>query len=585
MASATPDYVEIAINYAQNAVKDKKGERFCLLIRRAGERFLNDLERSQLDSCDFYFDDWYANDACDFISKLPHVEGKWTTPTIELHNSHVFFLVQLFGFRKIEPIIINDDDGPWEFHPRRYTSALFAVARKNAKSTLAAGIMIYCQCCEPEDGAQLITAATTYDQASIIFKIAKAMIQKTSDLREEFGVETWAKAITREEVNSTFKALHAKASTQDGLNPSHTALDEIHAHKTSDLLNVLTSAAGARANPLWLYTTTEGYINPGPWGDLRHFAKQILMGRFGNDADHFLVSFYGLDSEDKTLGIKADSEFDETKWIKANPLLDVNPYLMEAIRKESVEAKQMPSKLAEFRIKRCNRQSATGDGWIDILKWDQCAGHVPIKKLKTVPCWGGLDLASTRDFTSMRLVWKLDDILYTIGWRFVPEAAVAQRTERNTVPYQSWVEEGLLIQTEGDVTDYQVIEDKILKVNEFFNVQQWGYDRWNATDLVNRLVAQDVPMIEFVQGPKSYHPAMQALERAYIPGKLRHGGDKVLNWCASNLVARYDNNRNMAPDKKNSADKIDDMTALLMPIGLCVTEEPEKEKEYQLIIV
>jgi phage terminase large subunit-like protein len=92
-------------------------------------------------------------------------------------------------------------------------------------------------------------------------------------------------------------------------------------------------------------------------------------------------------------------------------------------------------------------------------------------------------------------------------------------------------------------------------------------------------------MIEFIQGPKSYHPAMQALERFYMSGNLAHGGDQLLNWCASNLVARHDQNMNMAPDKKKSADKIDDITALLMAIGVVIGEEEEKEPEYDLFFV
>lgn len=129
-------------------------------------------------------------------------------------------------------------------------------------------------------------------------------------------------------------------------------------------------------------------------------------------------------------------------------------------------------------------------------------------------------------------------------------------------------------QTEGDVTDYAVIEAAVLEARERFNLQVVAFDSWNARDLVNRLMAEEVPMIEFVQGPKSYHPAMQALEMAYISGQLAHGGDPVLTWCASNLVARRDQNLNMAPDRKRSADKIDDMAALLMAIGVsCETVE------------
>lgn len=539
------------------------------MIRQAAQRFIDDLKRAKKKNCKFYFDDWHANDVCDFIEKLPQVEGKWDTPNIVLHPAQCFLLVQLFGFR-------NKKDGS-----RRFTSALYATARKSGKSTLAAAIQIYCLCCEDENGAQVISAATTYPQAAIIFNIAKKMVEREHELRDAFGLEVWAKAISRAETLSSFKAIHAKASTQDGLNPSHVTLDEIHAHKSADLLNVLSSAAGARSSPLFLYVTTEGYANPGPWADQRNFVKKILDGVFeAETVDHYLAIFFAIDDEDKNHGIRGDDEFDEKCWVKANPLIDVNPHLLPAIRKEATEAQAMPSKLAEFRIKRLNRSSATGDGWINLMKWQACNGPVDLELLKSVPCYGGLDLSSTTDITSLRLVWEVEGQYLTHGWRWLPADAVAQRTERGMNFYASWVEQGFIEQTDGDVVDYAVIEKRILWAFEQFNIQNIGYDRWNAIDLVNRLVNAKIPLIEFVQGPRSYHPAMQALEKIYISRQLSHGGDPVLRWCASNIVARRDQNLNMAPDKKKSADKIDDMTALLMAIG--ISQTPEEKPEYGL---
>lgn len=551
-ASSQPDYVAVATAFAKAAAADKGGKKFGRKMRLAGQRFLNDLKRAKAKGAPFRFSPDHANHACWWIEQLPHVEGKWETPEIRLHPSHVFFVVQLFGFRK--------PDGN-----RRFTSALFAVARKNAKSTLSAGILLYCECCENEEGAQVISAATTFPQASIIFGVAKRMVEKTPDLRDAYGLEVFAKSIARWETGASFKPIHAKASTQDGLNPSHVGLDEIHAHKTPDLLNVLTSAAGARSNPLFLYTTTEGYTNPGPWGEIRQFAKQLLEGVFGETADHFLAVFFAVDDE--------DGDFDERAWAKANPLIDVNPHLLAAIRKEAVEAKAMPSKLAEFQIKRLNRPAAVANGWVLLPKWLACNGPVDLEALRDVPCWGGLDLASTRDLTSLRLVWKVGDFLLTWGRRWVPSSAVASRTERGTVPYAGWVAAGYLEQTEGEVTDYAVIEQAVLEVHERFNLQSMAFDRWNATEMVGRLIQAEVPMVEFVQGTKSYHPAMQELERAYIGGKFAYGDDPVLPWCASNLVARRDVNMSMAPDKKKSADKIDDMTALLMAVGVSLTPD------------
>jgi len=552
------NFIQIAKTYARKAIADKKNKRHGKWIRQAAKRFLDDLKRISKKDCSFFFDKKEAEKACRFIERLHHVEGVWDTPNIILHPSQIFFIVQLFGFR-------NKGTGT-----RRFTSALYATARKSGKSTIAAGILLYCLCCENEVGAQVISAATTFPQASIIFNVAKRMAEKNSDLRDFFSLECWAKAISRFETGSSFKPIHAKASTQDGLNPSHVGLDEIHAHKTADLLNVLTSAAGARSNPLWLYTTTEGYTSPGPWGEIRDFAKKLLDGVFGYDADHFLALFWAVDED--------DNEFDETCWVKANPLIDVNPHLLTAIRKEAVEAKQMPSKLAEFRIKRLNRPAASADGWIDLVAWQKCSGDVDLDWLAEYPCYGGLDLAATTDLCAFRLVWNVEETIYTYGWRWCPESAVAYRTERGTVPYAAWVTSGAIKQTDGNVVDYSIIEADVKAACERFKVKSIGFDRWNASDLVNRLTESDIPLIEFVQGTKSYHPAMQELERAYIAGNLRHGGDPVLNWCASNIVARRDQNLNMAPDKRKSADKIDDMCALLMAVGLLVgTTAPEED--------
>lgn len=559
--SESRDYISIAKEYAKQAVKDKKRKRFGRWVRLAAKRFLDDLKRAKQKNNSFYFDESLAIDACDFIEKLPHVEGKWDTENVILHDSHVLFVVCLFGFR--------NRDGT-----RRFTTALFAVARKNAKSFLCSAILLYCYCCEDEEGPQVVSAATTGSQARIVFNVAKRIVEKTPDLQEAFTLEPFANSIARYDVGGSFKPINAKASTQDGLNPSHTGIDEIHAHKTHDLLNVLKSAAGARRNPLFLYTTTEGYESPGPWSEIRHFAKQLLEGIV--EADHFLVLYFALDDEDKANGITQDDDFDESKWIKANPLMEVNPLLLKEIKKEAIEAKQMPGRHAEFKIKRLNRQSSVVGGWVNLVEWKKCGGTVDLEWLKQFPCHGGLDLSSTRDLTSFRLVWNIDGVIYTHGWRFVPEYAVKFRTERGLVPYHSWVESGNLIEAGEDVVDYDVVENQILEVNENFNLVAIGSDPWNAKQLVKNLRSADIEVIDFIQGPKSYHPAMQELEKAYASGNFVHGNDPVLNWNASNIVARTDQNMNTAPDKKKSIEKIDDMVALLEAVGISMDVETEK---------
>ena len=561
--SSAGDYVDQAVDYAIQAIADVGRQKFCDLIRAAARRFLGDLIDAG-EGQPFMFDRAAANEICWFVEQMPHVEGEWDSPNIKLHPSHTFFLVQLFGFKR--------PDGN-----RRFTSALFAVARKNAKSTVAAPVGLYLL--SPLDGQvgpQVISGATTGDQARIIWSIAKRMAMKEHELREAFDFECLANAIVCNENGGTFRPINAKASTQDGLNPSAVLLDEIHAHKTADLVNVLDSAGGARRSRLFLYTTTEGYTSAGPWAELRAYAKNLLSGTV--EADHFLACFYQLDDDDDI--------HDETKWIKANPLIDVNPALLDAIRKDSIDARAMPSKLAEFRIKRCNREAVAADSWLDLVAWDECGNAVDLDWLSGFPCYGGIDLASTSDINAMRLYWEIDGGGYTAGWNWCPRDAAEQLTLSGTPRYSGWVEQGLIKQTPGNMADYAVIENDLLELYERFDIQKIAYDPWNAADLVNRLVDQGLPMVQFIQGGKSYHPAMQHAERKYKSGKLSHGGDTLLRWALGNVVPRYDANMNQSPDKKRSPEKIDPACALFMACGAFISENDESiDEKYEVLTV
>lgn len=524
----------------------------------AARRFLRDLERALGPRPPFKFSASWANRACAFIETLPHVEDTWDTENLVLEPPQIFFVVQLFGFRVPSG--------------RRYTEALYCIARKNAKSTLAAAILVTCLCLENVPGAQLLTAATTGDQARIVWGIAKKMVHARPQLKETFGVETFSKAIARYDTGSTMRAINSKASTQDGLNPSHTTLDEIHAHKTADLLNVLRSAAGGRGNPLWMFTTTEGYENAGPWTDLRNFARMILQRVLR--ADHFLALIFALDEEDE------EDLFNESKWVKANPLITTNLKLRDAIRKESIDARAMPSAMAEFRIKRCNLQSSVAKGWVQLSKYMRCGGTLPDEELIGAPCYGAFDLSSTTDMTSWWMLFLVKGLFVLRGRYWVPEAAVAYRTERKTVPYASWVQQGLITQTAGEVVDYDIVKRDILEDWALFAPRKISYDPWNAASVANDLAAEGLPIEQFIQGPKSYHPAMKAFEIAYLSGRLRHASNPVLRWNFANMVARYDSNMNMAPDKKRSADKIDGGQCVIMTFGLAETDDAAGFDQY-----
>ncbi len=539
-------------------LEDTTGKWTGKLLRLAARRFLKDLTHSLSRRPRFVFSATKANAHCAFIEQLPHIEGDWESPLIVLQPAQIFFVAQLFGFRK--------HNGT-----RRFSEVVFATARKNAKTTLAAAVLLSCYCLEKENGAQVISAATTGGQARIVWKVAKEMVERLPDLRATFELEAFANTITRYDTAGVFRPINSKASTQDGLNPSHVNLDEVHAHKNPDLLNVLRSAAGARKNPLWLYTTTEGYESPGPWPELREMSKRVLQGVV--EADHFLAVLWMMDEE--------DNELDESKWAKANPLIDVNPLILDEMRKQAVNAANMPSARAEFRIKRCNLPASSARSWVHLPKWNRCSQPVDLDYLETIgaPCWAALDMASTTDMTAWRLLWLLEGQWYTWGRYWVPDDQVKQRTEANRVSYAGWVEDGHITQTSGDVTDYDQVLAEIRADAARFRPRKIGYDPWNAASLVNSLTADGLPMELFVQGYKSYNPAMKECERAYVSGLLHHGGDPVLRWNVSNVVPSYDSNMSIKPDRKRSADKIDGACALFMAFGLAIGEQDEGDAE------
>ncbi|HUD91223.1 terminase large subunit [Sphingobium sp.] len=239
------DYVAIAIAYAKAAVADKKQKRHCKMVRQACQRHLDDLKRAKTKDFPYTYSPWHGNDVCDFIEKLPHIEGNWCKcpdaaegyhddrcGCIDLEPAQIFILSTVFGWRR-------KDNGL-----RRFTMVYEEVARKNAKSTKTAGVSLYCLCCESETGPQILTVATTFDQAKKVFHPAKRMVEKLPALQDAFGIIPWAKSITCGENGGYMQPLHAKSKSQDGHNPHLVTLDEFHAHKDRGLY-----AIEAKNNP------------------------------------------------------------------------------------------------------------------------------------------------------------------------------------------------------------------------------------------------------------------------------------------------------------------------------------------------
>lgn len=548
------NYCQIAYEYAQEAVKDKKGKKFCKWVRLAAQRHIDDLKKRG-SNWHYQFDPWHANDVCDFIEKLPHVAGSWDSETITLEAPQIFMLVCVFGWRK-------KSDGT-----RRFTRVYIEMARKNAKSTLTAGVALYCLCCEGEVGPEIIVAATTGEQAQKVFRPAWLMAKRTEALREAFLLSVWGsdkypKSITCEENGGFIQPINSKSSTQDGWNPHVGILDELHAHKDRGLFDVIRSAFGSRKNPLLWTITTAGYFLDGVCYEQRKLVINILKGAV--EADHYFGIIYTLD--------EGDDEFDERVWIKANPMLGVSVSLDE-LRGFAKEALASPESMGELKTKRLNIWTTSKDAWLNYEIWKLCNGPVSLANAKGLPVYAGLDLAATKDITAFVLTWLEEERLKVFCRFYLPEETVQPRTERNSLPYQMWVDQGYITVTPGAALDHEFIEKDIRDYLSRFDIEEIGFDKWNAIQLANNMIEEGATMVEMIQGPKTFHPAMKELETRVLKKTIDHGDNPVLNWMAANLVARRDVNLNMAPDRKNSLEKIDGMVALLMAIGRMILHE------------
>lgn len=547
--ASNTDWARRCNEYAKRGSADKSGKTVGKWVRLACDRHLNDLKRQRSPKFPYHFDESEVARACIFFSNLPHVEGNWDTDSIVLEDWQIFIIGSIYGWRR-------------ENGTRRFHNVYEEVARKNAKSTMAAGIGLYCLGFEGEKGAQVKCAATTGKQARIVFNTAKAMVDRRPKLKKLLQMVTSMYAIACHLVGGNMEPINAKASSQEGLNPHCAIIDELHLHKSRKLWDTLRAARGARKNPLTFAITTAGDDTHGVCFEQRLLVTKILQGVI--EAEHYFGIIFTLDDD--------DDPFDERTWVKANPNMGASISLTE-MQEYAKEAAASPASAGEFKTKRLNIWTTARDGYLNVEKFKACAGKIDLAALQDVPCWAGLDLASTNDMASFRLAWKVDGKYITYGHFYLPEAAVGPRTERSGAPYSQWVEEGHITITPGPVTDFAYIEKDIRTALSEFNIQAIAYDPWEATYIVTRLLEDGAPMVEFRQGPKSYNAPMKEIDRAYLAGNFTHEGNPVLVWNASNLVARPDVNQNIAPDKKNSFEKIDGIVALYEAVGIMLAGE------------
>lgn len=500
------------------------------------------------------YDKKKADHAVAFIQNLKHTKGKWDGKPFFLLPWQEQIVRDIFG-------IVNAEG------KRQFRSAYIEIPKKNGKSELAAAIALYLLYGDGEASAEVYSCANDRSQASIVFDVAKRMVEKSPALMKRSKIAAATKRIVNYRNAGFYQVLSAETGTKHGLNISGLIFDEIHAQPNRKLYDVMTKGSGdAREQPLFFIITTAGTDKESICYELHTKALDIMNGR---KIDHsFYPVIYGLSDE--------DDWNDEANWYKANPSLGYT-ISIDRVRDAYRDALENPAEENVFKQLRLNIWTNSTVVWIPEHIYER--GNLPINpaELEGRDCYAGLDLSSTSDITALVLVFppRTENEKYIVlPFFWLPEETLELRCRRDHVLYDVWQRQGYILTTEGNVIHYGFIERFIERLGEKYHIIEIAYDRWNATQMVQNLEDMGFTMVPFGQGFKDMSPPSKELYKLLMEGNINHGGNPVLKWMAQNVVMRQDPAGNIKPDKERSVEKIDGIVALIMGLDRCIRSAP-----------
>jgi len=517
----------------------------------------------------YYFDEKIATASIDFFPRfLRLTTGEWAGKQFHLSPFQAKHIGQIFGWRRTV-------DGT-----RRYRRVRWWEPRKNGKTELAAGVGHLLAIADGEPGAQIFSHATDGNQAEISFKRGANMVQFSPELSELYEVTD--KGMFCPAIMSSWRPLSGIPRGKHGLSPHGLIGDEAHEWRDARLHTFLTQGMASRRQPLDFIISTAGERAGYGW-ELWQTSLKIRDGII-EDPETYVVICCAEPDDDWT---------SPETWAKANPNLGVSLKLsyLEDQCKQAVESPRLENDFKRYHLNLWVEQAVR---WLPMDHWRQCnAGNADPnawraleEKLKGRSCFGGLDLAQTRDVCSLKWWFPAtEDEPAAVLCRFwVPEDTVPVRSRRDRVPYDQWVREGALFTTPGNVTDYRAIREFILKDVVLFKVLGLAIDRWNATQLAVELQEDGMPVTLFGQGFASMAAPTKELERLVMSHAFDHGNHPVLTWMASNAAVATDAAGNIKPAKDKSTEKIDGIVAMDMGIGLAMAQTaPAGPSVYELI--
>lgn len=469
---------------------------------------------------------------------------------------------------------------------RRFREAYIETAKGSGKTPLGAGIMLYLLVADGERGAQVFLAAVTREQAGLAWRDVEAMVKASPELAALFGVDgIRANELRVPEDGSYLKPISSEKRGLDGKRVHGALVDELHEHATPIVVNKMRAGTKGRRNALIVKTTNSGFDRTSVcWAHHEH-SRQVLGGSVVNDAWFAFVcgldpceacAAKGLWFPDEECPNCDKWNVEGPHWQKANPNLGVSlPW--QYVRERVAQASTMLSEVSDvLRFNFCVwTQQVTRA--IDINRWSANQAPVPSDDdLLGETCYGALDLGQTDDLSSWVRIWPHDNGHVVIKARFwIPEAALTKYPNR---PYAEWRKAGLLEVTDGDVTDYRVIQAAVLQDCKRDGVRLFGYDKRFAEQLRQNLADEGIETVDIPQG-FALNEACVKLATLIANGQAQHGNHKILNWMAGNYVevpgkGQYVGQRR--PAKERAAEKIDGIVALLMALLLWIRQPVER---------
>jgi phage terminase large subunit-like protein len=455
---------------------------------------------------------------------------------------------------------------------RQYKFAYLEIPKKNGKTETTAALAIYHLVCDGP-GGQIYCCAAEREQASLVYRAAKQMIEQDEDLGALLKVTDSKKEIHNRETGTYLKVLSAEAYSKHGLNPTCVIFDELHAQPNRDLWDTMTFGVGAARNELliWIITTAGDDPDRRSVGYEQHeYARKVRDGEIIDPT--WYVKIYGAPTD-------ADI-YDESTWYAANPSLGVS-ISIDNVRDEAQAAKNSPANEKLFRWLRLNQWvQLKRVSWLPVTLWDAAEKTWDKNELRGKRCYVGIDLARWIDLAAAVPFFPPQDGIQ--DWRFViqawmPEDRIKWHIDNDGVDYEKWANDGLLDITKGSTIDYSRVRDYIVSIDRLYDVQYYCGDPWHL-EILKQLCGDQIAkkFIEIPQTIAGMAPGMSELERQFRAGEISHRRNDLGRYCFDCVVVNPDGNENIKPMKNKSKGRIDPICALVDAASAAIKLEPKR---------